>query len=371
MLLTKYVKVKWNTCNVEHLIKKGYTFTKMGDEINIKIEDIYSPNGIKVNTQCEKCGKIKNNIKYKTYLINIKKNGRYYCSKCTPTLTIEKLKSDFKEMNCTLLTNEIKTQKDKIDFICNTHSSIIQNTTIESFYNTFSDTICKLCQKENNKNKECEICGSNYKVQFNSIVNKNLCNKHRRQVERTGKILERTRKDKNEIIIHSDYAEIALYDKNLKEVARAIIDLDDIQKVKKYKWTLNDSGYVVASVKGRKSKLRLHRYLMNVDKYDSNSTEVDHIDKNPLNNRKSNLRVCSHKLNMINKSIQSNNTSGIAGVSQTKNGKWVAYLNLNEKRIFTKTFKIKEEAIIARLKAEKEYFGDFVPQRHLFKEYNI
>ena len=98
----------------------------------------------------------------------------------------------------------------------------------------------------------------------------------------------------------------------------------------------------------------------------------DHIDRNELNNRKYNLRQCTIQQNNMNKSIRCDNTSEITGVYFDRSRmKWVANLILNGERKYNKRFDNKEDAIRARLQAEKEYFGEFAPQRHLFEEYGI
>lgn len=56
--------------------------------------------------------------------------------------------------------------------------------------------------------------------------------------------------------------------------------------------------------------IKLHRYIMNMN---NSNLVVDHINRNPLDNRKSNLRICSYKENSFNKSIRVDNTSGIPG----------------------------------------------------------
>jgi len=74
----------------------------------------------------------------------------------------------------------------------------------------------------------------------------------------------------------------------------------------------------------------------------------------------------------MNRSLQPNNTSGIIGVHLNKNNKWVAQIMLNRKTNYLGSFSNKKDAVIERLKAEKEYFGEeFAPQRHLFKKYGI
>ena len=81
--------------------------------------------------------------------------------------------------------------------------------------------------------KTCTYCG---KEDFNGrkYNNEFYCGRHYRQLLKYGKI-KRTRQDLNEIILYNDHAEIILYNKNQKEIARATIDLDDIEKIKDYR----------------------------------------------------------------------------------------------------------------------------------------
>ena len=100
---------------------------------------------------------------------------------------------------------------------------------------------------------------------------------------------------------------------------------------------------------------------------------VDHKNQNKLDNRKENLRPCTQSQNMQNVRRKINNTSGIIGVTYYKKSKkWVARINPTKgNRIFLGQFANKEDAIIARLKAEKEYYKEFAPQKHLFEKYGI
>ena len=69
--------------------------------------------------------------------------------------------------------------------------------------------------------KKCKVKGCNCEV--TRYPKQQLCDKHYTQMYRYGKILDRTSKDKNEIVLHDNYAEIILYNKKQEEVARAII----------------------------------------------------------------------------------------------------------------------------------------------------
>ena len=98
---------------------------------------------------------------------------------------------------------------------------------------------------------------------------------------------------KNEIVTYDDYAEIILYDRQSNEKCRAIIDLDDIDKVKDIRW-LFDGRYVRSSNK----KIKLHRFVIDAPK----NKIIDHINHNVLDNRKNNLRICTQNDNAKNKS---------------------------------------------------------------------
>lgn len=98
----------------------------------------------------------------------------------------------------------------------------------------------------------------------------------------------------------------------------------------------------------------------------------DHADRNPLNNRRYNLRPATSTENAQNRSIRSDNTSNVTGVGwRTKNQCWRVRIQVNGNPIFIGDFNDKDEAIRARLLAEIKYFGDFAPQKHLFEQYGI
>lgn len=195
--------------------------------------------------------------------------------------------------------------------------------------------------------KKCKVEGCNSKH-----VAKGYCSKHYQQMKKHGQILDRTKYDPNEIIEYEDHAEIVLYDKDCNEVARALIDIDDINKVKNYKWHVTHYNYVYSKTRN----LRLHRLVMDCP----DDMVVDHINHNRLDNRKENLRICTQHQNNMNTSIRSDNTSGVTGVClDTKINKWRSKIYANGKYIHLGYFNTKEEAIQVRKNAEIEYFGEY------------
>jgi len=143
-------------------------------------------------------------------------------------------------------------------------------------------------------------------------------------------------------------------------------DIEDYDKIKDYSWAHNNRGYVSATLFKNKRVL-MHRLILN-NKFEI----IDHINKNRTDNRKCNLRGCTKSQNGANSNVPKNNISGFIGVSFVKKtNKWCARITVDYKDMHLGTFNNKEDAIRARLKAEKEYFGEFAPQRHLFKQYKI
>lgn len=92
---------------------------------------------------------------------------------------------------------------------------------------------------------------------------------------------------------------------------------------------------------------------------------VDHIDRNKMNNKRSNLRVCTRNQNAQNYGIKKNNTTGVTGVYRNKkNGKWIALITENKKTHALGHYENFYDAVLARLEAEKKYFGEFAPIRN-------
>lgn len=178
------------------------------------------------------------------------------------------------------------------------------------------------------------------------------CRTHYDQMRKYGKILDkRTTRNPNDIIKHEDYAEIILRNRKGEEVARAIIDLEDVELARKYKWSLHTNGYVRCRHDGRTKFL--HRIVLGA----KDDEEIDHINLNKLDNRKSNLRKCEHHQNCFNRrSIN----RGIRKIMNRKLSKpYCVTITVKGRSIHLGYFSTYEEALKARLEAEKKYHGAF------------
>ncbi len=148
-------------------------------------------------------------------------------------------------------------------------------------------------------------------------------------------------------------------------------DLEDYEKIKDYYWYSNKQGYFKTEkmINGKRTTIFLHRFILNLK--DKNIL-VDHINRKRNDCRKENLRQATTLSNSWNQSLRPNNTSGIIGVTKGNcKNTWIPQIVINNKAILLKSCKSKEEAIKIRLLAEYLYFGNFAPQSHLFKKYNI
>jgi hypothetical protein len=182
-----------------------------------------------------------------------------------------------------------------------------------------------------------------------------LCQKHYNRLRRHGEILKRTIYDPNEFITKDDICTIKLYNKSGEEIAEAIIDAEDYDKVKDYKFGYNvRDNTVFTHIDGRARNLSY--IILNLKP--GKGVYIDHINHNRLNNRKNNLRICSNAQNTQNRRKQSNNKTGLKGVFY--NSKYIrASITVNGNVIHLGYFNSKEEAGRTYDKAALKYHGEF------------
>lgn len=152
-----------------------------------------------------------------------------------------------------------------------------------------------------------------------------------------------------------------------------MFDVKDYKKVSVHpSWWIDAQGYVRTEkiIEGKRVSIKLHNLVMGITP--SKNIMIDHINRNKKDNRRSNLRLVNKKQNALNSKIQSNNTSGVRGVSFCKHGKWEAYIKVDGRKIYLGVYTEKDDAIRTRLLAEIKYFGaEFSPQKHIFSDFNI
>lgn len=241
------------------------------------------------------------------------------------------------------------------------------------YWNNHENFLKEFCNYQDNYNKpigkdtnsSCYFCGSSLNVQKNNKFGHYLCSKHNHQFERYGECFET--RPKYEIL--DDKVVCTIYGERRKE-RKIFIDAIDIPIIF-YSDSVNvgDDGYVKLYHKEDNSSDMLTRVILNIN---DDSFVADHIDRNPFNNTRKNLRIASYQNNSRNLSLSKNNKSGIIGVSwSSEKEKWRAHIMIDRKQKFLGYYSEKDDAIVARLIAEKEYFKNYSPQKHLFEKYSI
>lgn len=148
----------------------------------------------------------------------------------------------------------------------------------------------------------------------------------------------------------------------------AIVDDDDYERLSKFGWFYHKNGYAMRSYKidGNSKKSRMHREVLMAPK----GKDVDHINGNKLDNRKSNLRIATRSQNNANSKLSSHNNSGYRGVGwMPARNKWRARIQINGKGIHLGLFETIEEAALAYNAAARKYFGEFA-KLNVIKEEN-
>lgn len=145
----------------------------------------------------------------------------------------------------------------------------------------------------------------------------------------------------------------------------AIVDDDDYDAVAQFKWTAVVTGQTIKRVyayrregwdnanRKWRSSIYLHRAILNVPK----GTDVDHINSNTLDNRRSNLREASRSQNLAN-NRRPIGVTGYRGVTPTKSGERAPY-KVQCRGRYVGAFYDLVEAAKAYDKAAVEEFGEF------------
>lgn len=142
------------------------------------------------------------------------------------------------------------------------------------------------------------------------------------------------------------------------------VDDEDYEWLSKYKMSINfpsrgggENPYVKLYMD--KKKVSIHRIIMQRHLSSVEKECVDHIDGNPLNNQKENLRYCSYWENTLNASSAKNSSSQYRGVSKTLEGNWEVAIIINGKNKSIRVFQKERLAAIAYDILAKKRNGKF------------
>lgn len=133
-----------------------------------------------------------------------------------------------------------------------------------------------------------------------------------------------------------------------------IFDKQDLPLIMAHRWYIEKNGYVATKIKEK--TFRLTRLLLSPDK----NKYIDHINGNPRDNRRLNLRLSTFTENQRNMRIPSHNTTGYKGVSFRRDrNKFRAYISIGNKTKHIGYYDSAENAAIAYDNKARRIFGLF------------
>lgn len=143
----------------------------------------------------------------------------------------------------------------------------------------------------------------------------------------------------------------------------AIVDKDDFEELSRHIWYCGGDGYAARRETTydesgvRMTRIvKMHRIIINAP----NDVEVDHINRNRIDNRRSNLRLCTRSENATNRARQANSHGRFKGITFAKNANlWRARIHVHGKTIQLGYFQSDIDAARAYDRAAIQYFGEF------------
>lgn len=139
-----------------------------------------------------------------------------------------------------------------------------------------------------------------------------------------------------------------------------VVDPEDAHLLEAYPWYVaghRNTEYVIThrTIDGVDKPVRLHRLIMGEPK----GKIIDHINGDGLDNRKSNLRLCTVAENCRNARRYRHSKSKYKGISPTPSGRWQAKIHVNRRQITLGRFDSEADAARAYDAAAKIHHGEF------------
>ena len=138
-----------------------------------------------------------------------------------------------------------------------------------------------------------------------------------------------------------------------------LADASDYELLAPYSWCVSAQGYAVARIGGKVVKMNRHLLGLRV----GDGRIVDHRNRDRLDNRRRNLRICSIKENHRNVSTSKNNKVGQLGVRMTKGGRYNVRIVADGVEHHIGNYETLEDAVQARNAAEDKYHGEYASHK--------
>lgn len=213
------------------------------------------------------------------------------------------------------------------------------------------------------ENRVCSVCGKVCGTKHHEFVG-GMCSKHWQQMKTHGKTLDtnpRTVWDPNEVRIIDDYAEVDTYDAYGNVSYTFKLDIEDVPLLNGHKWRYvckgkQKSPYLLTGHGGTQGagQIYFHRLVMGMP-----DCEIDHINRDSTDNRKSNLRLSDRHQQTTNTNVRCDNSLGLKGVYYVKrDSKYRAEIQSKDVHIYSPYYHTLAEAAYMRLLLEQFFYKD-------------
>jgi hypothetical protein len=141
----------------------------------------------------------------------------------------------------------------------------------------------------------------------------------------------------------------------LNTASEAIVSPEDADFLRRWNWSLN-GGYVSRGTRraGKYRRILMHRIVARRSGQKIAGREIDHINRDPLDNRRSNLRAVSKSVNQHNAGARRDSSTGHRGITRrTGRDTLVVRIQVDNKREYIGDYPTLDAAIVARTAAER------------------
>jgi hypothetical protein len=288
-LISKTVKTKWNAKTKKYYISKGYVFTKMGSELEVKVEDLKENSAEYVEFECDYCHE-KFHRKWCEHNRNIKRNGTINKICCDSGKCInEKVKESNLKNYGVVSKNCLDEYKDNYKNVCLEKYGVDCYAKSDKFKEKYKQIMQEKYgvdngfQSEEIKEKKKQTCLKKYGVEYSAQAPE-IKEKFKQTIMEkygvSGVLSVPEIKEKFNKTLNEHYG--VLYPLQSKEIKEKIINklqdtygVDNVSQMEEVKIKKAESFYKNSTIATSNQQLYLHNLLGGELNYSNNTPSLD------------------------------------------------------------------------------------------------